>query len=293
LFGVVPVFGAIVGGIWQIVVLVIAIVRVQRTSVLRAAIATVAGPLSLVLMALVLRSALLEAFKIPSGGMLPTLQINDHLFVEKLAYGARIPLTGQRIFPAAPAHGDIAVFEHPERPEEDYIKRVIALGGDEVLIENGHPIVNGWRVPSCRVGRYTYRETQAEEPKSGELEVEFHGKRSYLTLYEDARAEGQQGPYQVAPGEAFMMGDNRHSSADSRSWFGGRGGGVPYEAFKGRAWLVWMSFDKDGSVSADRFFLNLTGVPRLPTDASPELRAAFEQCLASRPPLAETSPPLR
>jgi signal peptidase I len=291
LFWIVPVLGVFTGAIWQLVVLIIAIARVQRTSALRAAIAVVAGPLTLVPAVLALRTVGVEAFKIASGGMRPTLEVQDHIFVNKSAYGWRIPFTSLRIFGSSPGYGDVAVFEFPGKPDEDYAKRVIALAGDVVLVEDGHPIINGWRVPSCRLGRYTFHEPGEPAPSTGELVVEFLGERTYLTLYEDDLSEGRQGPFAVSADEAFVLGDNRHNSHDSRSWSGGKGGGVPYKNVKGRGSIVWMSFAEDGSVNRGRLFLSLTGPPRLPSDAGPELRTALEKCLATRPPPSETTPP--
>ncbi len=291
LFGIVPVLGAIVGAVWYVVVLVVGVSRVQRTSLLRASIAVVAGPATFVIVALVLRSTVLEAFKIPSGSMSPTLQVQDHIFVNKLVYAARVPLTDRPLFVSPPAYGDVALFESPQRKGEDFIKRVIGLAGDEVSVDDGHPVINGWRVPNCRIGRYAFRDRGESETMSGDLYLEFLGQRSYLTFFEDGRADGQQGPYEVSPDEAFVLGDNRNNSSDSRSWFGGKGGGVRYETFKGRGSLVWLSFDADGKVDSDRMFMDLSGAPRLPKAAPPELRQGLEKCLAARPPLAETTPP--
>lgn len=165
---------------------------------------------------------------------------------------------------------------------------MVALPGDTLVVEDGHPVVNGWRVPSCRVGMLELDD--GETSVRGECHIEFLGERSYLTFYEEERFSGREGPYQVAPGEVWVLGDNRHNSADSRTWFEGRGGGVPLENIKGRASLVWLSYASNGGVAWDRLFLDVMGPPRPPKDASPELHAAVKKCLAERPPIAQTTP---
>jgi signal peptidase I len=246
--------------------------------------------------ALLLRAFVVEAFKIPSGSMLPTLQIQDHIFVNKLAYGPTIPFTKTRLFSRLPpAFGDVMVFEYPDpnpdNPRQDFIKRVIAREDDTLVVESGHPVINGWRVPSCRVGDYEYFEGDEQLTKRGELFVEFLGEYSYLTLFEEGRFDERQGPYKVAPGELWVFGDNRNNSSDSRAWFGGQGGGVPSPNIKGRAMFVWMSFGPDGGVTWDRLFSQVLGKPRLPKGAAPALLEGIERCLAQRPPISQTTPP--
>jgi len=245
--------------------------------------------------ALVLRAFVVEAFKIPSGSMLPTLQIQDHIFVNKLAYGPVIPVVGYRVLPhLPPKRGDIMVFEYPDpNPEaerQDFIKRAIAFAGDTLEVENGHPIINGWRVPSCKVGSYDFNEGAGLGMRRGELYVEFLGDYSYLTLFEDIGSSGREGPYHVKAGETWVMGDNRNNSSDSRAWNNRRGGGVPDANIKGRAMFVWLSFGADTNVTWDRIFTNVLGKPRLPKEASPELVRGIDRCLAERP--AQTFPPV-
>jgi signal peptidase I len=190
-----------------------------------------------------------------------------------------------------PKRGDVIVFVYPEaqpdQPAQDFIKRAVALPGDTLVVENGHPIINGWRVPSCRVGPYEYREGASNPPKRGELFVEFLGEVSYLTLFEDGRTDGEQGPYYVKAGETWVLGDNRNNSSDSRAWYGGRGGGVPDANLKGRALFVWW-----GEPLSDRLFVNVMGQPDLPkAGATPEIVGAIKRCLDSRPPVSMTTPP--
>jgi signal peptidase I len=242
--------------------------------------------------ALLLRAFVIEAFKIPSGSMLPTLQIQDHIFVNKLAYGPQIPFTSFRLWTSLPPkRGDVIVFVYPDtppdQPSQDYIKRAIALPGDTLVVENGHPIINGWRVPNCLVGDYAYREGSSNL-KHGELYIEFLGEVSYLTLFEEGGSgPHRQGPYSVKAGETWVLGDNRNNSSDSRAWYGNRGGGVPDANLKGRALFVWW-----GAPLGDRLFVSVMGTPRVPSaDADAKTVAAIERCLKQRPPVSETTPP--
>ena len=247
--------------------------------------------------ALLLRSFVVEAFKIPSGSMLPTLQIQDHIFVNKLAYGPAIPWTNLRLFNSLPpARGDIMVFEYPDpnpnNERQDFIKRVIALQGDTLTVENGHPLINGWRIPNCRIGMYEYHEGTDSQLKRSELYMEFLGSYAYITQYEEDRgSEPHQGPYHVKQGETWVMGDNRNNSSDSRAWNGGRGGGVPDANIKGRAMFVWLSFGPDGGVTWDRLATNVLGKPRLPKGAPVEVLQSIDKCLRERPPPSQTLPP--
>lgn len=245
-----------------------------------------------ILVALLLRAVVVEAFKIPSGSMKPTLQIGDHIFVSKFAYGPKLPLVGARIFENFPPdRGDVIVFEYPDRnltnERQDFIKRVIAVPGDTLEVDSGHPIINGWRVPSCKVGKYSDEDGSGFGRNSGDLFVEFLADTAYLALYDDHHFPQRQGPYEVKPGEVWVMGDNRHNSLDSRAWQGEKGqlgAGVPYDNIKGRAMIVWFP--------ASRMLVNVMGKPLLPDEAPKDLVASIDRCLAQRPPASATVPPL-
>ncbi|WP_437974602.1 signal peptidase I [Sorangium sp. So ce295] len=260
-----------------------------------------------VAVALLLRAFVVEAFKIPSGSMIPTLMVGDHIFVNKFTYGPLIPWTDQRLFPRLPpSRGDVMVFKFPENKEQDFIKRTIAIPGDTLEAINGRPVINGWLVPHCHVGPYHYEGRQAE------LFVEYLGDKSYFSLYEknpdgmmcvesDDCTPGStcrggicgdlQGPFKVATDEAWVMGDNRNNSHDSRSWRGGLGAGVPFDHIKGRAMFVWMSFGPGGGIAQDRLFVNVMGRPKLPGAHEATLHDGLEKCLRERPPVSETTPP--
>ena len=244
-----------------------------------------------VAVAFALRAFVIEAFKIPSGSMIPTLMVGDHIFVNKFSYGPAIPYTNSRVWTTMPPHrADVMVFAFPEHPEQDFIKRVIALPGDKLEAKNGHPIINGWEVPSCRVGSWSYSDYDSPISRhEGDLFVEYLGDESYLTFYDHASGAfpEYQGPFFAKPGEVWVMGDNRNNSHDSRMWFGGQGGGVPFANIRGRALFVWLSVSDNG-VDWSREFAPVMGRPRVPP-AARGLEPQLEQCLKSRP--AVTTPP--
>ena len=243
-----------------------------------------------VAVAFALRTFVVEAFKIPSGSMIPTLMVGDHIFVNKFSYGPAIPYTHSRVWTSMPPRrGDVMVFAFPEHPEQDFIKRVIAIQGDKLEARNGHPIINGWEVPSCRVGPWMYNDYDSPISRhDGDLYVEYLGDESYLTFYD--RPSGMfpeyQGPFFAKSGEVWVMGDNRNNSHDSRMWFGGKGGGVPFENIRGRALFVWLSVDN--GVDWSREGAPVMGRPRLPP-AARGLEPQLERCLKNRP--AVTLPP--
>jgi signal peptidase I len=262
-----------------------------------------------VAVALLLRAFVVEAFKIPSGSMIPTLMIGDHIFVNKFTYGPLIPWTDRRVFSRLPpSRADVMVFKFPENKEQDFIKRVIAVPGDTLEALDGRPVLNGWLVPHCYVGSFKY------EGKTAELYVEHLEDKSYFTLF-DSRLDDQacvqnnecslgkvckagvcgslQGPFKVAPNEVWVMGDNRNNSHDSRSWRGNLGAGVPFQNIKGKAMFVWMSFGPGGGIAQDRLFVNVMGRPKLPPAQEASMRPALEKCLRERPPIAQTTPPTR
>ena len=179
---------------------------------------------------LVLRSFLLEPFKIPSVSMIPTLQIGDYILVNKFTYGFRLPVIGTEIIPMDdPQRGDIMVFRYPQKPTVNFIKRVVGLPGDEIRYENKRIYINGELVkqeyvaqlPPNRPVYRIYNETL------GEVDHEIH------VDLEHTAAPPQK--WIVPQGYYFMMGDNRDHSSDSRAW-----GFVPESNIVGKAFAVWM-----------------------------------------------------
>ncbi len=200
-----------------------------------------------VFIALMLRSFVVEAFKIPSGSMIPTLAIGDQIFVNKFRYGVRVPFTSIRLVDfAEPERGEVIVFICPVEPHQDYIKRVVVLPGDEIMVRNYILLVNGKAVERKLIGtrEYTDRDLNSDQWTTFRAEAweETLDGRTYTVLQDPGVRSGgaHYGPSIVPEGHVFMMGDNRDHSYDSRMW-----GTVPVESILGRSLVVWWSWGKD------------------------------------------------
>ncbi len=170
------------------------------------------------ILALIIRTFVVQAFKIPSGSMEPTLEIGDHILVNKFIYGIKIPFTSINLFPwESPQRGDVLVFIYPLEPEKDFIKRVIGVGGDTVRIVDKKLYINGVEVPDPHA---VYKEDTILSGGEGQKRDNF-------------------GPVTVPKGSLFVMGDNRDRSLDSRFW-----GFVPLEDVKGKAFIIYWSWDR-------------------------------------------------
>jgi signal peptidase I len=214
-------------------------------------------------LALLIRAFLVEAFKIPTGSMIPTLQIDDHIFVNKFVYGLRIPFTHVRMVElGTPERGDIVVFEFPGEGDDrgkDFIKRVVAVAGDRVRLQGNRLVVNGAEVETDVFERGVSCADATFAGCTCDRQRERAGDHEYLTQHltpGDARSGGcgnnadwpsdnplQYGgrasnpayPEMVVPdGHVFCMGDNRDNSSDGRYW-----GFVPVENIKGKALFLW------------------------------------------------------
>lgn len=185
---------------------------------------------------LLLRSFLIEPFRIPSGSLEPTLQVGDFVAVNKFAYGLRLPVLEREIIPIAhPKRGDIAVFRWPPDPSYDYIKRVIGLPGDEISYQNKKLTINGHPITQTFI-EYT------TDPSSGRAVAKYREKINGVEhdIYINPDVSGHNFTIKVPEGHYFMMGDNRDNSADSRYW-----GFVADEYLRGKAFIVWMSWNSD------------------------------------------------
>jgi len=171
-----------------------------------------------VLLALVIRTYLVQAFKIPSGSMEDTLVVGDHLLVNKFIYGTKVPFTTKRVITLRnPRQGDVIVFEYPEDPNKDFIKRVVGIPGDVVEEREKKVFVNG---------------------KEYKNPHEIHKEKDVIPREMNPR--DTFGPVTVPPDSYFVMGDNRDRSYDSRFW-----GFVKREKIKGLAFIKYWSWDKD------------------------------------------------
>ncbi|MBU6474961.1 MAG: signal peptidase I [Alphaproteobacteria bacterium] len=222
--------------------------------------------LAAALIALFIRSFLFEPFNIPSGSLLPTLQIGDYLFVEKYAYGYSkysfpfgvIDFKG-RVWGAEPHRGDIVVFRQPKEAGIDYIKRVIGLPGDTVQVKGGRLYINGQMVQR----RFVDDEYKTDDGSSAiykrYIETLPNGVQHYIYEISDHSYYDNTPLYKVPQGDYFMMGDNRDRSLDSRAM--GHVGFVPAENLIGKAEFIFFSTrgagdacDRTGALALVRSF---------------------------------------
>ncbi|MCB9979278.1 MAG: signal peptidase I [Rhodospirillales bacterium] len=201
-----------------------------------------------VILALVIRTFLYEPFNIPSGSMLPTLEVGDYLFVYKPSYGYSrysfpfgiAPIEG-RALAALPERGDVVVFKLPSNPSIDYIKRLIGLPGDRIQVREGRLYINGTMVPREPVGLETINESGAQVTVMAYIETLPGGIMHRIYEESDDRPLDNTEEFTVPEGHYFMMGDNRDNSQDSRVQ--SLVGFVPYENLVGRADRIFFSFD--------------------------------------------------
>ncbi|HMK73632.1 MAG TPA: signal peptidase I [Myxococcaceae bacterium] len=231
----------------------------------------VTGLAKALLVALIIRTVLIEPFKIPSGSMLPTLEIGDQIFVNKFIYGVHVPYANWVPFPLVrkPQRGDVIVFNNPVDTSKDFIKRVVGLPGDEVELRNDVVFINGREQPRRLLADNSVSWDQPPpagewQTVRGELFEETLDARPHLVL-QTRRGQGNFGPVRVPAGTVFVMGDNRDNSADSRLGLGVSAGVeyVPYGYIKGKAMIVWLALGHDGlfsglfggtGIRTDRFF---------------------------------------
>ena len=191
--------------------------------------------------ALFIRQFVVEAFKIPSGSMIPTLTIGDHLLVNKFVYGPRLPFTDIRLFTwKEPQRGEIIVFKFPEDESKNFIKRIVGLPGDKIEIKKGKLLINDRQVTTVAVdgsdGKVlTSSSTYYDKPRLLEEQL---GTVKHTIQYLRDQSAYDFGPRLVPTDSVFVMGDNRDNSQDSRFW-----GFVKYEKILGRALIIYWSWD--------------------------------------------------
>ncbi len=218
-----------------------------------------------ILFALILRGFVIEAFKIPTGSMIPTLLVGDHLFVNKFIYGIRVPFTATYLTRfEEPERGEVVVFEFPSdearqyltkqpasrrecidagslQDEKDFIKRIVGVEGDTVELRDNQLIINGEPLERTFVSKdstgnylFPHQVSEVEVLNGHEYTIQYSGKHENF------------GPIKVKKDHVFVMGDNRDNSSDGRCW-----GQVPVENIKGRAMIIWWSIGPE-SIRWDR-----------------------------------------
>jgi signal peptidase I len=213
------------------------------------------GFFPVILAVFVLRSFIVEPFQIPSSSMRPGLVVGDFILVNKFAYGVRLPILNTVVVPVGePQRGDVMVFDYPNNPRIQYIKRVIGLPGDVVEYHGKKLTINGQPVETIQEADHQYVENGFQLVNNQQF-LERQGAKQYKTLTmadvpalnlrevgdfpsrENCSYDDSGFKCTVPAGQYFMMGDNRDHSADSRYW-----GFVPNENIVGKAFFIWMNF---------------------------------------------------
>jgi signal peptidase I len=215
-----------------------------------------------ILAVFLVRSFLVEPFKIPSGSMMPTLQIGDFILVNKFTYGIRLPVVDKKIIEVSqPKHGDVMVFRYPNDPSLDYIKRTVGIPGDVVEYKDKRLTINGTPVATTPAGNYSYVASGLNYI-TDQIWHERLGEHDHIAMtqpdmppviqyqvggdfpYRDNCSYNDRGfKCKVPEGYYFMMGDNRDASNDSRYW-----GFVPDRNIVGKAFMIWWNFGELGRI---------------------------------------------
>lgn len=185
-----------------------------------------------ILLALFIRTFVVQAFKIPSGSMKPTLLVGDHLLVNKFIYGIKIPFIDRIVIPIKePKRGDIIVFKWPKDESKDFIKRVIGIEGDVIEIKDDILYINGEEIHDDYIGEFY----DDDNSRARKLEESLGDIRHYIL--DQVKNNQNFGPITVPGDSVFVMGDNRDNSEDSRYW-----GFVTLNKIKGKALIIYWSW---------------------------------------------------
>lgn len=188
-------------------------------------------------LALIIRTFIVQAFKIPSGSMIPTLRVGDHILVNKFLYGLPIPFIDKKFLTLhKPQRGDTIVFKFPQDTSKDYIKRIVGVPGDTLEVRGTNVFVNGEEVVKKNIGTYRYEDPHGFE-HTGDLYEEILSDKPHLVLYDSDTIRLVDATKTVPESHYFCMGDNRDHSNDSRYW-----GFVPFELIKGKAVIIYFSW---------------------------------------------------
>lgn len=187
-----------------------------------------------VLLALIVRSLLLTAYKVPTGSMQPALKPGDFIFVLRPAYGFKVPFSNIQWGARIPLRGDLVVFSYPNQPQINYVKRIIGVPGDRVELRKGRLFLNEQSVA------YDKLENSKDNPNPQLFDVylEKTDESPHSVIFQKEGSAQDFGPLVVPPGEIFLLGDNRDASDDSRYW-----GTVPISQVEGQVLFIWLSLD--------------------------------------------------
>ncbi len=193
------------------------------------------------LIVLVLRSFIIEPFRIPSASMMPTLLRGDFILVNKYDYGIRLPVLNTKVFGNGnPQRGDVVVFRYPEDPAVPFIKRVVGVPGDHLQYRDKQLTINGTEIKLDMKEVY-HRDGVGSRENGSHLLEEYLGEVRHEILINPLRTSPLEIDRKIPDGHYFVLGDNRDNSRDSRYW-----GLVPDENLVGRAFYIWMNWSSDG-----------------------------------------------
>jgi signal peptidase I len=195
-----------------------------------------------ILVVFLIRSFLVEPFKIPSGSMMPTLLAGDFILVNKYSYGLRVPILNNTFLEVGhPQRGDVFVFHYPPDPSIDYIKRVVGVPGDKIAYRDKRLYINGQALQTDFADDYSYMAAGLNMIKAKRYQEQLGEKKHDILIEEESITI--DGEVEVPEGHYFAMGDNRDNSKDSRVW-----GFVPEQNLVGKAFFIWWNFDNFGRI---------------------------------------------
>ena len=189
----------------------------------------------------IIRSFIVEPFKIPSGSMMPTLVAGDFIAVNKFSYGVRFPVINTVLIPnSMPERGDVVVFHYPRDTSIDYIKRVVGLPGDIIKYENKKLFINDKLVSHVFEKNYEYIMNDNFRVTAKEFSENLGEVKHSILIH---NVEGESGSLVVPKGNYFVMGDNRDNSSDSRVW-----GFVSEDLLVGKAFIIWLNLSEPSRI---------------------------------------------
>jgi signal peptidase I len=199
------------------------------------------------LLAIFIRVFFFSVYKIPTSSMAPTLWPGDFVLSSKISYGLQLPFSNTKIGLKYPKPGDLVIFQWPDKASVPYVKRVVGVAGDHVLIKDNKIIINDKELGLKEIENKWTGFPGMQFMKFFE-EEDSRGTHTIMHTKEAAIAK-ELGPFVVPPGEVFVLGDNREGSDDSRYW-----GSIPLQLIEGRVLFIWLSLDANTRLRSERIF---------------------------------------